>query len=194
MNNAIKLIMERRSVRSFDGRMLDESVKEKLLASSNSIVNPFGIPVEFKFLYVDRDGLSCPVVSGTDLYMGGKLKIGPDACLAFGYSFEMLSLYAKSLGLGTVCLGGTVNRPAFERAMELAPDEFMPCATPLGYEAAKMSVRETVMRKAVKADERLPFEELFFSDSFDSPLTKEKAGELSKVLEMFFYLIVVVNT
>lgn len=184
MKNVIELIGQRRSVRSFDGRILDESVKDELLTFANSIVNPFGISVTFKYLDAVRDGLSCPVASGTDLYLGAKIKNVPNAFLAFGYTFEMLVLYAKSLGLGTVWIGGTMNRSAFERAMELEADEIMPCVTPVGYEAEKMSVRETLMRKAVKADERLPFEELFFSDSFDSPLTKEKAGELSKVLEM----------
>ena len=40
------------------------------------------------------------------------------------------------------------------------------------------------MRKAVKADERLPFEELFFDGAMQIPLTKEKAGELLVPLEM----------
>lgn len=35
-------------------------------------------------------------------------------------------LYAQSLGLGTVWLGGTMNRDAFERAMNLGEDEMMP--------------------------------------------------------------------
>lgn len=40
------------------------------------------------------------------------------------------------------------------------------------------------MRKAIKADERLPFEELFFDGSFDVPLTKDIAGRLAEPLEM----------
>ena len=41
-----------------------------------------------------------------------------------------------------------------------------------------------MMRKAIKADDRLPFEELFFDGSFDAPMTEEKAGELACPLEM----------
>ena len=63
------------------------------------------IPVEFKFLDAKEHGLICPVVTGTDLYVGGKIKSVPDACVAFGYSFETFVLYAQSLGLGTVWLG-----------------------------------------------------------------------------------------
>jgi nitroreductase len=41
-----------------------------------------------------------------------------------------------------------------------------------------------MMRKGVKADSRLPFEELFFDGGFDKPLTKDTAGELAQVLEL----------
>ena len=47
-----------------------------------------------------------------------------------------------------------------------------------------MSLKETVMRKAIGADGRLPFEEIFFDRAFDSSLTKEKAGKLFLPLEM----------
>ena len=42
----------------------------------------------------------------------------------------------------------------------------MPCVSPLGYISKKMSVKETLMRKGVKADSRLDFEELFFGSEF----------------------------
>ena len=184
MNNIAELINKRRSVRTYDGRALDESTKERLLTFANAIQNPFNIPVKFKFLDATKDGLTCPVVSGTELYVGGKIENVLNASVAFGYSFEEFVLYAQLLGLGTVWLGGTMNRSAFEQAMELSENETMPCATPIGYTAKKMSIRETMMRKAIKADERLPFEQLFFDGSFDVPLTKEKAGEFAELLEM----------
>ena len=140
--------------------------------------------MEFRFLDAEEHHLTCPVVSGTALYVGGKIKHVPDANAAFGYSFERFVLYAQSLGLGTVWLGGTMNRAAFEAAMELADDELMPCASPIGYPAAKPSLREAMMRKAIKADERLPFGELFFAGGFDRPLTKATAGRLAEPLEM----------
>jgi len=102
----------------------------------------------------------------------------------FGFSFERFVLYAQSLGLGTVWLGGTMNREAYEKAMELACDELMLCASPVGYPAAKMSMRESMMRKVIKADERTAFEELFFDGDFATPLTKEKAGKFAAALEM----------
>lgn len=184
MNNIVELIKARRSVRTFDGRVPEDDIKENILSYVRDIKNPFDLPVEYKFLDAKENGLMCPVVSGTDWYVGGKIKDVPNASVAFGYSFEMFVLYAQSLGLGTVWLGGTMNRNGFEQAMELGADEMMPCASPIGYPAKKMSVREGMMRKAIKADERLPFEELFFDGSLDTPLTKERAGRLTLPLEM----------
>jgi len=184
MKQITEHIKARRSVRTYDGRMLDAETKEELMDFAGKIENPFGIPVEFRLLEGKKNGLSCPVMTGTDSYVAGKVKTVPYANTAFGYSFEALVLHAQTMGLGTVWLGGTMNRGAFEKAMELAADEMMPCASPIGYPSAKMSVRETMMRKAVKADERLPFGELFFDGSFNVPLTEEKAGMFREPLEM----------
>lgn len=178
-----ELIRARRSVRSFEKRTPEAAVVEQLLDYGKSIENPFGIPVEFRVLHAAQHGLLCPVTNGTELYVGGKIAVQPFANAAFGYSFEALLLYAQSLGLGSVWLGGTMNRSAFEHAMELGENEMMPCAAPIGYPAKKMTVREAAMRKAIKADERLPFEELFFDGSFAKPLTPEKAGALLPPLE-----------
>ena len=137
------------NVRAFDGRVLDEVTKEKLVSCIKEITNPFDIPVEFKFLDAKENKLVCPVVSGTDLYIGGKIKNVPNANTAFGYYFEAFVLYAQSLGLGTVWLGGTMNRSAYEEAMELAGDEMMPCASPVGFAAPpkKMSVPLNLCKK-----------------------------------------------
>lgn len=184
MKNIENLVKSRRSFRTFDGRKISNEDIEKINEFIKNIENPYGIPVEFKLLNTKKDGLTCPVVTGTDIYIGGKIKCVPYANEAFGYSFERLVLFAQSLGIGTVWLGGTMDRGAFERAMELGENEMMPCASPLGYPAGKMSLRETMMRKAIKADTRFPFGELFFDKSFDTPLTQENASELADVLEM----------
>lgn len=184
MNCIKELIRQRRSVRTYDGRELVQKDIDSLYAFMETADNPFNIPVKFKLMSAKENGLNCPVVVGTDLYVGGKIKCVPNANVAFGYSFEKLVLYAQSFGIGTVWLGGTMNRPAYEKAMELEDDEMMPCASALGYPSEKMSLRESMMRKAIKADERLPFEELFFDCNFNTPLKKEKAGKLAEPLEM----------
>lgn len=184
MHNIDALVRGRRSVRTFEERPVSLQDLEQLQAFLEEIGNPYGLPVTFKLLDGTKQKLSCPVVVGTNLYVGAKMKQAPYLNEAFGYSFELLVLYAQSLGLGTVWVGGTMDRAGFEKAMELAADEVMPCMSPLGYPAKKMSLRETMMRKGVKADERMAFEELFFEGSFASPLTLEKAGTFGHPLEM----------
>lgn len=181
MENIAKLIRERRSVRTFDGRALREEDVRALQDYIRHIENPYEIPVEFRLLDAKKDGLSSPVIAGTAQYVGAKVKRMPHAEEAFGYSFEMLVLCAQSLGIGTTWIGGTMDRAAFEHAMALGADEMMPCVSPLGYPAEKMSLRETMMRRGVKADSRLRFEELFFRAD-GTPLTE--AGALSAPLEL----------
>ena len=60
----------------------------------------------------------------------------------------------------------------------------MPIASPVGYPAKKKSMREKMMRAAVKADDRLPFEKLFFENSFAGPLSPDSAGKYREALEM----------
>ena len=181
--NAMDLIRQRRSVRTFDGRPLSAEDREKLLAYAGHIDNPYGLPITWRILSAKAHGLSSPVISGTDAFIAGKLRRAPHAEEAFGFAFERFVLYAQSLGIGTTWIAGTMNRPAFEAAMALEGGEVMPCVSPLGYPAAKLSLRESLMRKGVKADSRLPFEELFFDGSFETPLTAEKAGKLAEALE-----------
>ena len=168
----MELVRHRRSVRTFDGNPLRPEDAEKILRFAESIETPYGIPVTWKLLNAREHGLSSPVIAGTDTYIAGKVRRQPHAEEAFGFAFEKLVLYAESLGLGTTLIAGTMNRPAFEKAMQLSADEVMPCVSPLGYPAKKMSLRETLMRKGVRADSRMEFSELFFDRSFDKPLSE----------------------
>ena len=183
MENVFELIRARRSVRSFDGQPLGSELTEKLRSFMDSAGNPYGIPVEFRLLDPEDHGLTSPVISGATMYFGAKVSPGAHMEEAYGYSFEAVVLYEQSLGLGTTWIGGTMDRKAFERAMDLQNGEIMPCVSPIGFPAAKMSLKESLMRKGVKADKRLPFGELFFDGSFERPLAPERAGELARPLE-----------
>ncbi|MBQ8648115.1 MAG: nitroreductase [Oscillospiraceae bacterium] len=184
MEQLERIIRTRKSVRSYDGRPLSAEHLQRLKESMAAAANPWGVPVELRLLDAAEHGLKSPVVTGAQLYMAGKVKPGPHAAEAFGYSFEQVVLDAWALGVGTVWLGGTMDRPAFERAMALEDGEGMPCVSPVGYPAARPSVRETVMRKAIKADSRLDFGALFFEGDFTAPLSPERAGALALPLEL----------
>ena len=178
-----ELIRQRRSVRTFDGTSLRKEDGEKILAFAQTAENPYDISITWRLLNAAQQGLSSPVIVGADTFIAGKMNKLPHAEEAFGYTFELVVLYAGSLGVGTTWIAGTMDRGAFERAMHLADGEVLPCVSPLGYPAKKMSLREGLMRKGIKADTRMDFGALFFDGSFDVPLTPEKAGDLRDALE-----------
>lgn len=184
MTELSELIRSRKSVRSFDGRKLAAEDREKLERYAADIANPFHIPVRFVFLDADEYGLSSPVLAGETLYVAGKIEKKPGAEAAFGYSFEKLVLYAWSLGIGTTWIGGTIKRELFEKAAALGENEMMPCVSPLGYPAEKRSVRETLMRKGVRADSRMPEDRLFFDGAPDVPLAGQEKAEIADLIEM----------
>ena len=180
----LEAIQARRSVRTYDGRPLSAEHRDRITKHLANAENPFGVPVTLRLLDARAYGLSSPVIVGEKQYLAGKVRRVENYELAFGYTFETACLYAKTLGLGTVMLAASLNRSAFEAAMQVGADEVLPCASPIGYPAEKMSLRETVMRKGVKADRRLPFETLFFRGDFEHPLRPSEAGVFAEALAM----------
>ena len=184
MSELLKIIKERKSVRTFDGQPVRAADREKLERYVQTITNPFGIPVRFVLLDAKEHGLSSPVLSGETLYAAGIVDRAPLADAAFGYAFEKLVLYAWSLGIGTTWIGGTMKRELFEQAAGLSDGEMMPCVSPLGYPAKKRSLRELMMRRGVGADSRLPAEKIFFDGGWEIPLPAEKQAAIGDLAEM----------
>ena len=183
MSEWLKTIMERKSVRTFDGRPVSAADRERLEQYIRTISNPFGIPVRFTLLEAREHGLSSPVLSGETLYVAGIVARVPHAEEAYGYAFEKLVLYARTLGIGTTWIGGTMKREVFEQAVGLEEGEMMPCVSPLGYPAKRRSLRETMMRKGVGADSRLPAEKIFFDGAWDAGLSAVKRAETADLIE-----------
>lgn len=184
MEHISELVRARKSVRTYDGTPLRDEDRARLSEYLAHIETPFDVPMEFRLLDAKAHGLSSPVVVGSELYAAGKIKREALAEVAFGFAFEKFVLYAASLGVGTVWIAGTMDRPAFERAMELTEGEFLPAVTPLGYPAKKRAIRDAAMRRAIKADTRAPFESMFFEGDFATPLTAERADEYREALEL----------
>ena len=181
--NTLETVKKRRSVRTFDGKPLSAEDRERIAAFIRTADNPYGIPVKFVLLDAKEKNLSSPVITGESMYLAAKVQRAAHAEEALGFAFEKVVLYACSLGIGTTWIGGTMKRELFEKAAGVEAGEIMPCVTPLGYPAKKMSLRETVMRKGVRADERKPSEELFFDRDFHTPL-KEENPRTADALEM----------
>ena len=182
--NISDLIKKRRSVRTFEKRNISDADRESLEKFISNVSNPYDIPVEFRLLDPKEHGLKSKVLKDEPLYMGAKVKKVPHFEEAFGYSFEAVVLFAQSLGIGTVWMASTMNRDAFEKAMELKEDEIMPCVTPLGYPAGKMSVVESVMRKTIGADKRRELSEIVFENEYANPFASSGDKTLEHALEM----------
>lgn len=168
------IILTRKSVRTFDKRKITPEDKEKICAYMENIENPYGIPVKFLWLDSKANNLSSPVIKGEDDYIAAKVPNVEHCEEAFGYSFEKLVLYAWSLGVGTTWIGGTMKRAHFEKVADTKEGELMMCVTPVGYPSNKKSIIDKTLRSQVKGDERLPVNELFFENNFDTPVKAEE--------------------
>ncbi len=189
--NIYEVAEKRKSVRTYTQKPLEECDREKINAYINKLSeeeHPFSAKVRIKLFDVDKEINSKDlgtygVIKGAKTYLGVAVNEVPDAMEAVGYVFEKLVLYAASIGLGTCWLGGTFNRGEFARAMQLEENEFFPIASPVGYIAPKNHTVDKIMRKAIKADQRKPFESMFFEKDFSSPLSQEAAGVFADILE-----------
>lgn len=180
--NLSEAIRTRKSVRTFDGETLKPEHRKALEDYISTIENPFGIEVEFVMLDAKEHRLSSPVLAGENLYVAAKAARQKNTNVAIGYSFEKLVLYAHTLGIGTVWIGGTMTRELFEKAAKVQDGEIMPCVSPLGYPAARRSVKEIMMRKGIGADTRIAPGKLFFDGLWGQPLQAD--ADMTQILEL----------
>ena len=182
-------IQQRYSVRTYDPKPVDETIRQDILAYANTLTNPLGPHTHFQFIDAATSDQGQKLgtygfIKGASLFLGSTIPDEPGALEALGYEFEQLILYMTSLGLGTCWLGGTFNRSAFARAMEIREGDLFPILSPVGYPAIKKRIGEDFFRRALKANQRKPWEKLFFANDFSSPLTKKASGPYQYPLEM----------
>ncbi|WP_346846375.1 MULTISPECIES: nitroreductase family protein [unclassified Clostridium] len=182
-------VKKRYSVRNYKEQEVELDKRKAIESFVNSLDNPFGKKVNFHYLdnreMKDEDKLGTyGVIKGAMQYIGTTIKLEPMALEALGYELEAVILYLAHLELGTCWLGGTFNRKGFAKAMNIEEDEIFPIITPYGYAATKKHMKEIVMRKMIKADQRKEWNQLFYINDFQTTLTKEKAGDLEVPLEM----------
>jgi hypothetical protein len=186
MEDAVK---KRYSVRNYQEREIESDKKKAIESFIDSLDNPLGSKV--KFHYLDNKDIknkeklgTYGVIRGANQYIGTTIKLEPMTLEALGYELEAVILYLAHLGLGTCWLGGTFDREGFAAAMKIKEGEVFPIITPYGYATANKHELEIEMRKMIQADHRKEWSELFYKNDFQSPLTKEEAGDLAFALEM----------
>jgi nitroreductase len=188
-----ELIQQRTSCRSYaDMPIVAETQAELVNFLRAEWVGPFGTEVRAELLAATQDdqealkGLGTyGFISGATGYIVGAVaKKAPMAMEDFGYVMERDVLHATSLGLGTVWLGGTFTKSRFAAAIALREDEVLPAVIAAGYAAARPRGLDALIRRSAGAHRRLPWEALFFAETFETPMTRDAAGDYAMVLEM----------
>lgn len=182
-------IKNRISVRSFNGKPIDNSSIEKLsdfIKIKNKIYEN-----RFRFLIVKKEMVETKEklgtygsIGGTDTFIAGVSKKDEKNIETYGYAFEEIILYGTELGLGTCWLGVAFNHKDFSAKVKLAEDEILPVVTPLGYKNVKRRFIDCLIRKIIKSDNRVGRDKIFFENTFGNTLTSEKAGKYKLPLEM----------
>ena len=184
----IEAIKIRKSVRSYNGEKLSEDVTQKLNAKIASIEIKFGAKVRFEVFNIDdTSGIKLGtygVISGAKTYIAAVYEPSKYAQLALGYAFEQIVLYCAQIGLGTCWLGGTYNKSAFSKAVDLKGNELLPIVSPVGIAAIKQSFMSKVFSKMSGQYTRKAFESMFFIGDFNTPLTESSENKFTLPLQM----------
>ncbi|MCM1452758.1 MAG: nitroreductase [Clostridium sp.] len=183
-----RAVAARHSVRTFDRKNppSDETC-QALTAFAHSAGNPFGIK-DARIGLVRKAGLSGQklgtygVTRGAATFLGLGVPDREEAYIAGAYQMEATVLYATSLGIGTVWLGGTFTRNAFSAAFGFKRRLALPAIVALGYPAGTRLL-ERMMKSLAKSNTRKPWEELFFDNRIGYSLTKDAAGPYAQALE-----------
>ncbi len=182
-------VVKRYSVRTYDKKPIEPALMEKLFDYASSIENPLGPKIRLQLIEkstaANGEKLGTyGIIRGTDAFLAVTVPQRSFDLEALGYEFEQFVLYAASLGIGSCWLGGTFNRSAFAAAIELKEGEIFPILSPIGYPKGNKSFAEKIMRRATKADNRLPWEKIFFKSNFENALDEKEAGDYAFALEM----------
>ena len=168
--------MKRKSIRSYTKESLakeDLSKIKKIIKTYESKNGPFNHQAKF-FLTQKKDHSSkigtYGFIKNAQAFIGGIIENKTNAMIDYGYLFEHIILEITKINLGTCWLGGTFKRSDFD--VDLQINNIIPAVSPIGY-SSNPSLREKVIRRFAKADNRLPIEKLFFNQSDLTPIKKD---------------------
>lgn len=194
MKSAAQVIKDRKSIRTFEKKDIQQSDLDRIKRYINDKSNktgPFGNECKFKVIKSvkgdSKDGAKVGtygIIKNPAAYIAGFTKNSPEAMVDFGYNMEKLILMLTSMEIGTCWLGGTFSRNSFDEQVSLSKDEIIPCVTPIGYIMQNKSLIEKAMRIAVKADKRKPASELFFYKEASNPVKDYDRKIPNAALEM----------
>jgi nitroreductase len=192
--SSIETMKKRQSIRTFERRNISEShyaaIKDYLHNEEN-LIGPFGGKGNIQLVQITNNVTDKGIRLGTygfirnpRAYLVGVAQNNKESLLDFAYTFQKLVLFLTDLGIGTCWMGGTFNRYSFEREISINKGEFIPAVTPIGYPSNYQRFFDVALRYAVKADNKKPWNRLFYNSDFTQILTKEQAGLFETPIEM----------
>lgn len=187
-----KLIKERFSCRIYRNTPIAETKRQALTEFMRTLpAGPFGSTAHFSLVSASENDSQSLKGLGTYGFIQnptgfiiGTIQESKNDLEDFGYQMEQIILCATSLQLGTCWLGGSFTRSAFARKVEAGPQDFIPAVTSIGEIIDADEARQGLLRRQINADQRLPWETLFFDGDFSQPLSHQAAGIWATPLEM----------
>ena len=116
-------------------------------------------------------------------YIVGTTYDQPGALEDFGYCMELLVLKATELEIGSCWLGASLTKNRFANLLDLGSGEIIPAVISLGYPSDQKAWMDRVCRISAGADRRLPWEDLFFSENWETSLRMDEAGRFLEPLQ-----------
>lgn len=166
MENIDKIIMERRSIRSFNKeKPLTDKDTETLHKAIEEAIDPFGGKVSIALKEFALEGTFKPSTYGTINGASWYFLMGTDssdeAQLSLGFRMEQVVLKAMSMGLGTCWIAATFKGTTFADAANFPKDTLLQVVMPVGYPAEKKSIMEKLTRASLGSAKRKPMTDLF---------------------------------
>jgi nitroreductase len=186
-----EIMRQRFSCRRYFEKPIEDDTRERLVGflSANGS-GPLGSSARFHLFTAtdkDRDSLkglgTYGVIRGATGFIVGAVKHSKKNLEDYGYLMEHAILFATDIGLGTCWLGGTFTRSRFAKKISAMNTEIIPAVASIGYGAERGRFEGTV-RQLVGADNRLPWENLFFRKKFGDSLPPDEAEAYAEPLAM----------
>lgn len=191
MLSYIEAIKIRRSIRNYDKKPIDDRLLmniDNLL--KNPVKGPFGnIP---RFVFVEKPAAreqervrlgTYGFITHAAYFIGGCIEDFEFSEVDYGYSLERIIVELTRLGLGTCWVGGTFKRKDYEILLKTTETEKIPCITPVGFKAAKKSLRERMGLVLTDGSIRNDFNTLFFENNVNNPIQFNPADKYHQALE-----------
>jgi len=183
----INSIQQRRSCRTYTDESLRPSDHQELQQFIDN--NKTGINGEsIDFTIIEKNETEVPMkipyglITGNKTYILGKTRTTPIARTNYGYVLEKIVLKATEMKLGT-CWVGLFDREYFND-IQVESNLDIPSILVIGYAKEKIPLKEKLIRKAVNADKRKPWETLFFNYETEESLDSESVQPYIEALQM----------